>query len=160
MTVKIELWINGEIVSVDVEDDETLLDTLRERLDDTSTRYACGIGVCGACTVLLDGDAVSACLQLSRTVVGRDVETAEYVLTKEDSLGRKVLDAFVASSAFQCSYCIPAFALTVTHLLTRDPDSSEGEIREALGGNLCRCGSYPQIMQAVGQLVARRARRI
>ena len=156
MTVKIELCVNGEVISIDVEDDETLLDTLRERLGDTSTRYACGIGVCGACTVLLDGDAVSACLQLSQAVVGRDVETAEHVLTEPDSLGREVLDAFVESSAFQCSYCIPAMALTVTHLFARDPDASPAQIRAALGGNLCRCGSYPQIMQAVDRLVARR----
>lgn len=156
MTAKVEICVNGEVTAIDVEDDETLLDTLRDRLGDTSTRYACGIGVCGACTVLVDGDAVSSCLQLTRALSGREVETAEHALTEADSLGHGVLDAFVDASAYQCSYCIPAMALSVTQVLSRDPGASVEDVRMALGGNLCRCGSYPQILQAVRELVSRR----
>lgn len=157
MTAKVEMCVNGEVVSIDVEDDETLLETLRERVADTSTRYACGVGVCGACTVLVDRDAVSSCLLLTRALAGRDVETAEHALNQEGSLGQEVLDTFVGASAYQCSYCIPAMALTVTHVLSRDPNASTDEITAVLGGNLCRCGSYPQVLRAVQQLVSRRA---
>jgi aerobic-type carbon monoxide dehydrogenase small subunit (CoxS/CutS family) len=154
VTAKIELSVDGEVRSVDVEDDETLLDTLRERLGDTSTRYACGIGVCGACTVLVDGDCISSCLQLATMVEGREIQTPEHALTRPGSLGERVVRAFVESSAFQCSYCIPAMALTVAQLLGRDEHVTSEEVREALGGNLCRCGSYPQILSAVSDLIA------
>lgn len=156
MSEKIELRVNGEIVSFDVEEDETLLDTLRGKSGDTSARYACGIGVCGACTVLIEGDVVSSCLQLTSMTTGRNVETPEHVLTRHGGLGREVTQAFIESGAFQCSYCIPAMALTVTYLLERDDDVTAEDIREGLAGNLCRCGSYPQILDAAATLVDRR----
>ena len=156
MSLALEFELNGQPCRTSAPAHFTLLDLLRDGLALLGTKDGCGEGVCGACTVLLDGDAVSSCLLLSRATVGREIETAEHVLTQPDSLGREVLEAFVASSAFQCSYCIPAMALTVTHLLARDTGTSSMKVREALGGNLCRCGSYPQIMQAVGALVDRK----
>ena len=151
MTVRFRY--NGEPVSVETEDRELLLDTLRERLGSTSARYSCGIGVCGTCTVRVDGRAVSSCLLLTELVRDADVWDAQGVLESSDPLARRVVDAFVSSGAFQCSYCIPAMALTVVTALADDPGISAERMRVELAGNLCRCGSYPQIFQAVEELV-------
>lgn len=148
----VDFTCNGELATVEVADDELLLDTLRDRFSATSVRYSCGIGVCGTCTVLLDGRVASSCLQLTQMVAGRDVQTAESVLGKEHGAGRMVLEAFIEAKAFQCSYCIPSMALTVAALLLADPDASRESIRKQLAGNLCRCGSYPQIAEAVAAL--------
>jgi aerobic-type carbon monoxide dehydrogenase small subunit (CoxS/CutS family) len=153
---QVQFTLNGRASTVDVGDNELLLDTLREDARLTSVRNSCGIGVCGTCTVLLDGKAVSSCLQLTQMVSGRRVQTAESVLAEDDSPHRQVLDAFVAARAFQCSYCIPAMALTVAALLDADPNPTPETIREQLGGNLCRCGSYPQIVEAVTALLTTR----
>lgn len=150
---RVEFTVNGAVTTVEVGQDELLLDTLRDHMRLTSVRYSCGIGVCGTCTVLLDGRAVSSCLQLTQMVSGLHVQTAESVLGDEDSPHRRVLEAFVAARAFQCSYCIPPMALTVAALLDADPDATAETIREQLGGNLCRCGSYPQIVEAVTALL-------
>jgi aerobic-type carbon monoxide dehydrogenase small subunit (CoxS/CutS family) len=150
----VDFTFNGEPSSVEVTDDELLLDTLRDRLGASSVRYSCGIGVCGTCTVVLDGQAVSSCLQLTQMVAGRRVQTAESVLGDERSGHRDVLNAFVKARAFQCSYCIPPMALTVAALLDADPSASAETIREQLAGNICRCGSYPQIVEAITALVS------
>jgi aerobic-type carbon monoxide dehydrogenase small subunit (CoxS/CutS family) len=143
---EVELVVDGHrhVVSVPVE--ETLLETLRE-LDSPGARYCCGIGVCGTCTVLVDGAAVSSCLLLTVMVAGREITTAAGEATA------RTRDAFVHSGAFQCSYCIPAMALTVHAALAEDPARSAASVCEQLGGNLCRCGSYPQIREAVERLV-------
>lgn len=151
-TVKVTL--NGAAVALDTEhDDELLLDVLRDRMGLTSVRYCCGIGVCGTCTVLLDGAPVSSCLLLVSMVAGRRVDTAEHVLGELDEDG--VRDAFVGARAFQCSYCIPAMALTVAGLIADQPDLAADELREQLGGNICRCGSYPQVLDAVRRLTTK-----
>ena len=116
-------------------------------------RYSCGIGVCGSCAVLVDGRVVSSCLQFTQMVSGREVTTAESVLGDSASVSRNVLDAFVGARAYQCSYCIPAMALTVASLLRETPDLTFEQLRHHLGGNLCRCGSYPQVLEAVARLV-------
>lgn len=149
----VEFMFNDEPVSVETSEDELLLDTVRESLDASSVRYSCGIGVCGSCTVLVDGRAVSSCLQMTSMVAGRSVQTAESVLGDDASPSAPVLDAFAESRAYQCSYCIPAMALTVASLLREQPDLTLEEIREHLAGNLCRCGSYPQVLEAVSTLV-------
>lgn len=149
----VEFTFNDEQVSVETAEDELLLDTVRDSLDASSVRYSCGIGVCGSCTVLVDGRAVSSCLQMTSMVAGRSVQTAESVLGDDQSPSAPVLDAFVESKAYQCSYCIPAMALTVASLLREQPDLTLEEIREHLAGNLCRCGSYPQVLEAVSTLV-------
>lgn len=152
----VDFTFNAEQVTVEVGDEELLLDTVRDRLDATSVRYSCGIGVCGSCTVLVDGRAVSSCLQLTQMVAGREVATAESVLGDASSSSSNVLDAFIGSRAYQCSYCIPAMALTVASLLRENADLKLEEIRHHLGGNLCRCGSYPQVLEAVARLVKKR----
>ncbi len=151
--------LNGEQVTLDVRDDETLLESLREHCGVTSTRYCCGIGVCGTCTVLLDGRPASSCLLLTAMVGGREVVTAEGatcegVASTDAELGRRVQGAFVAERAYQCSFCIPAMALTVQGLLARQPGLTVDELRSELGGNLCRCGTYPDVLAALTRLTA------
>jgi|HubBroStandDraft_2_1064218.scaffolds.fasta_scaffold725356_2 aerobic-type carbon monoxide dehydrogenase small subunit (CoxS/CutS family) len=144
---EVKLRVNETTVTCDVLDDEVLLDTLRDRLDLRSVRYCCGIGVCGTCTVLLDGRPVSSCLLLTALVGDRAVRTAESIEPAE-----KVPAAFVDCGAYQCSYCLPGMLLTAEAALADSPDISAAELRDVLAGNLCRCGSYPQVMEAVSRL--------
>jgi aerobic-type carbon monoxide dehydrogenase small subunit (CoxS/CutS family) len=144
---EVKLRVNETTVACDVPDDEVLLDTLRDRLDLRSVRYCCGIGVCGTCTVLLDGRPVSSCLLLTALVGDRAVRTAESIEPAE-----KVPAAFVDCGAYQCSYCLPGMLLTAEAALADSPDISAAELRDVLAGNLCRCGSYPQVMEAVSRL--------
>jgi aerobic-type carbon monoxide dehydrogenase small subunit (CoxS/CutS family) len=153
----VELEVNGQRRVVSVRGDETLLETLRDRCGTSSVRYSCGIGVCGTCTVLLDGAAVSSCLLLTSMVRGRQVVTGEGLRRPDGGAEPPAVQrAFVEAGAFQCSYCIPAMALTVHAALQRDPDATMDELVDELGGNLCRCGSYPQIRQALEALVSDR----
>jgi aerobic-type carbon monoxide dehydrogenase small subunit (CoxS/CutS family) len=155
----VDVVVDGQPCALAVRGDETLLETLRERCGATSVRYCCGIGVCGTCTVLLDGAPVSSCLLLTVMVAGRQVVTPEG-LPPEDGAGVSAAQqAFVDAGAFQCSYCIPAMALTVQAAVDRDPAASVEGVCEELGGNLCRCGSYPQVRAAVVAVISARLRR-
>lgn len=155
----VQFRFNGSHVVFDVGCRETLLETLRDTAGATSVRYCCGIGVCGTCTVLLDGLPVSSCLLLTVMVEGREVVTAEGADERHATLAHRVRDAFAGAQAYQCSYCIPAMALTVRGLLQQEPEMDEHELERALGGNLCRCGSYPQVLDAVRRLVGVRGGR-
>jgi aerobic-type carbon monoxide dehydrogenase small subunit (CoxS/CutS family) len=135
-----------------VADAETLLATLRETFGLTSVRGTCGIGVCGTCTVMVDGKVVSSCLMLTRQVRGRAVTTAEGLV--EDGRLDEVQEAFVDAGAYQCSFCIPAMTLAVRACLNEHPDATLDTVREHLAGNLCRCGTYPQILDAAARLIA------
>jgi len=141
--VKMELILNGKPWQVECEPGDMLLGLL-EREGLTAARATCGIGVCGACTVLLDGVPVTGCLTLAGQVAGREVTTAEG-LGGTDPVQR----AFAEAQAFQCGWCTPGFVLAARALLQENPDPSDREIAEALGGNLCRCGSYVKIAEAV-----------
>lgn len=145
----VRLTLNGAPAELD-DTDELLLDALRDQAGLTSVRYCCGIGVCGTCTVLLDGVAATACLTLTAMAAGRRVDTAESVLGCGDRTG--VCGAFADAGAFQCSYCIPAMALTTASVLAAEPDATAERVRGQLGGNICRCGSYPQISAAIDSL--------
>ena len=141
--MRIELTLNGRAAALECEADEMLAAVLaREGL--ASVRVTCGLGVCGACTVLVDGEPVSGCLTLAPRVAGRAVTTVEG-LGGTDPVQR----AFVDAHAFQCGWCTPGFVLAAKALLADNPDPSEPEIVDGLGGNLCRCGSYVKIIQAV-----------
>jgi aerobic-type carbon monoxide dehydrogenase small subunit (CoxS/CutS family) len=140
--VTIELVLNGRRKKLDVRADEMLLEALRGQ-GLHSVRETCAIGVCGACTVLLDGEAVSGCLTLAATAAGREVTTVEG-LDESDP----VLRAFNDAHAFQCGWCTPGFVLTVKAMRPDD------DVRQALGGNLCRCGCYVKIEEAVRQCVS------
>jgi aerobic-type carbon monoxide dehydrogenase small subunit (CoxS/CutS family) len=141
--VIVRLKLNGIDARLEAAPDEPLLEALRRR-GLRSVRLTCGIGVCGACTVLLDGRPVSSCLMLAPMVDGREVLTAEGLAS-----GDRVALAFQEASAFQCGYCTPAMVLTVRALLEEVPNPSREEVRRALAGNLCRCGSYLKILDAV-----------
>jgi aerobic-type carbon monoxide dehydrogenase small subunit (CoxS/CutS family) len=141
--VRVEVTLNGRAAALDCAPEEMLAGVLaREGLG--SVRVTCAIGVCGACTVLVDGEPVSACLTLAPHVAGRQITTVEG-LGGADPVQR----AFVDAHAFQCGWCTPGFVLTAKALLAANPDPSDEEIVEGLGGNLCRCGSYVKIVEAV-----------
>lgn len=144
---QVKLHVNATTVACEVRNDELLLDTLRDRLDLRSVRYCCGIGVCGTCTVLLEGHPVSSCLLLTVMVGERTVRTAESLDPAEP-----VPTAFLECGAFQCSYCLPGMLLTAEAALAENPARSAADLRDQLAGNLCRCGSYPQVMDAVSRL--------
>jgi aerobic-type carbon monoxide dehydrogenase small subunit (CoxS/CutS family) len=137
------LVLNGEPVELEARADETLLTVLR-RAGVLSVRETCGIGVCGACTVLVDGASMSGCLLLAGAVEGRAVTTAEG-LGGDDPVQR----AFGTAHGFQCGYCTPGMVLAAKELLAETPAPTDADIRAALSGNLCRCGSYVKIVQAV-----------
>ena len=147
--MRLELRVNGEQHAVDARPDESLLTVLRRDLGLASVRETCGIGVCGVCTVLVDGLPMSACLLLAPLVEGREVTTVEGL--EQDP----VQEAFAAAHAFQCGYCTPGMVLTARRLLQENASPSEEEIRLALAGNLCRCGSYVKIVEAVRRAAER-----
>jgi aerobic-type carbon monoxide dehydrogenase small subunit (CoxS/CutS family) len=149
---QLTLNVNGDHVAVEVPADEALVHTLRERLGLRSVRPTCGLGICGTCTVQLEGAVVSSCLLLTVQVAGRSIRTSEGLTNDDGSLSR-VQQAFVDNGAYQCAYCIPGMVVTVEACLAEKPDASMEEVREYLAGNLCRCGTYASILDAVTDLV-------
>lgn len=144
--------LNGEEVEVLVTPTETLLDVLRERLGITGPKRGCDDGECGACTILLDGEPVRSCLTLALTVEGRKVTTVEGLMVKGelDSLQK----AFYERGAFQCGFCTPGMLMVAQSLLTKNPKPTREEIRTYMAGNLCRCGSYEEIIEAIQAVAA------
>lgn len=145
-TATIALRVNDRECILQVDADDTLLDVLRNRLNLTSCRETCGLGLCGTCTVVVDGRAVSSCLMPAFPLDGAHVRTAEGLET-----GRALSplqESFIENQAFQCSFCTPGFLMSATALLDEDPD---GDVEQALAGHICRCGSYQQIVAAVRQ---------
>ena len=140
--MNVELLLNGRATTLEVRTDEMLLEALRDH-GLHSVRETCAIGVCGACTVLLDGEPVSGCLTLAATAAGREVTTVEGLDPSDP-----VLRAFNDHHAFQCGWCTPGFVLTAKAMRPGD------DVKEALGGNLCRCGCYVKIEEAVRQCVS------
>jgi carbon-monoxide dehydrogenase small subunit len=145
--MKIEITVNGTRRVFDVEPQTLLLNLLREEMDLTGTKYGCGIGECGACTVLLDGDAVLACMMLAVDADGRTVDTIEG-LAKGGRLN-PIQEAYLEEGAVQCGYCTPGFIMATKALLDEKPEPTEREIREYLNGNICRCTGYVNIVRAV-----------
>lgn len=145
--MRIEFTLNGRRIRYDIEPNQLLLNLLREKQYLTGTKYGCGIGECGACTVLLDGDPVLSCLTLAADVDGKEVETIEG-LAKGGALD-VVQDAFLEEGAVQCGFCTPGFIMATRALLNENPRPTEEEIREHLKGNLCRCTGYVNIIKAV-----------
>ena len=143
----IALTVNGQKLSLDVEASETLLDALRDKLDLTGAKKVCDRGECGGCTVLLDGMPVYACMTLAVRADGKAVKTVEGLA--ESGRLTPVQEAFIEKDGYQCGYCTPGFIMTTTALLEKNPSPSLDEIKRALSGNLCRCGNYAKIYQAV-----------
>ena len=152
MSERLTLEVNGDEIVVEVPADEALVNTLRDRLGLRSVRPTCGLGICGTCTVQLDGAVASSCLLLTVQVEGRSIRTSEG-LTNDDGGLSRVQQAFVDNGAYQCAYCIPGMVVTVEACLAESPDPSLEEVREYLAGNLCRCGTYVSILEAVTELV-------
>ncbi len=151
--IELSFMLNGAAVTVPVRDSWTLLQTVRDHLGLKGTKEGCGVGVCGTCTVLLDGRPVSSCLTLASNVAGRDVQTIEGL--GADGRLHPVQQAFLESTAFQCAFCTSGMIMATTALLASSPDAGEDEIKDYLAGNLCRCGTYTEVLQAV-----RRAREL
>jgi aerobic-type carbon monoxide dehydrogenase small subunit (CoxS/CutS family) len=143
----VRLTVDGRACTLQVEDHHVLLDVLREQLRLCSVREGCSVGLCGACTVLLDGAPVSSCLLLAARLEGRTVTTVEG-LGSERAL-HPVQRAFLEAGALQCGYCTPGLVLSVAALLEETPDPSPEAVRRYLAGNLCRCCAYPDILRAV-----------
>ncbi|HZU05175.1 MAG TPA: (2Fe-2S)-binding protein [Chloroflexota bacterium] len=154
-TINVTLRVNGQEHRLAVRTHHTLLEVLRDQLKLLSVREGCGIGMCGACTVLVDGRPLSACLTLAALAEGRDILTVEGL----GAPGRLdvVQEAFLARTGFQCSYCTPGIILATKALLAEHPQATDEEIREYLAGNLCRCGSYVKIVDSVREAIARLA---
>ncbi len=140
------LYVNGER-RADADPRRNLLSYLRFDLGLTGTKYGCGEGLCGACTVLVDGQPLRACLATVASVGGGQVTTIEG-LADGDEL-HPVQQAFLDESAMQCGYCIPGFIMSAAGLLERNPRPSAGQVRDALAENMCRCGTYPRIERAI-----------
>jgi len=149
----ISLSVNGISYEASIEPRMTLADLLRGELALTGTHVGCEHGVCGACTVLLDGRAVRACLMLAVQADGASLTTVEGLET--DGELHPIQQAFVEEHGLQCGFCTPGFLMTVHELLEHNPDPSEDEIRDALGGQLCRCTGYQSILRSVKLAVAR-----
>ena len=147
---KISLNVNGQSRRVEVEDTTVLLDALREGVGVTSVREGCGVGACGSCTVLVDGQSVSSCLANALRYDGRPIVTADGLPSDDD-----VVAAFVGSNAMQCGYCIPGMVLMTKELLAENPQPSDDDITHHLEGNICRCGSYLEIRAAVHEAARR-----
>jgi carbon-monoxide dehydrogenase small subunit len=143
----ISLVVNGRPTAVEVRVDHTLLDVLRDDLGLTGAKECCAEGECGACTVIVDGRTINSCLVLGVEADGADVTTVEG-LADGDRLA-PVQDAFLSTGAVQCGFCIPGMVVSAHALLARGQAVTRAEIREGLSGNLCRCGGYNQICEAV-----------
>ena len=146
----LELVVNGEQHRVEAQVGRSLADTLREAIGLTGTKIACDEGHCGACTVQLDGIPVLSCITLAHTVGDREVTTIEGL--REHPL----VSAFVEADALQCGFCTPGQIVSGAALLETNPRPTREEIRHAMAGNLCRCGAYPKIEQAIASVGARR----
>ena len=147
MSAAIILSVNGKQRRVEAPPDESLLSVLRNRLQLTGTKYGCGEGECGACTVLLDGRAVRSCQIPTGQAVGKKVTTIEGL--ERDGRLHPVQEAFLEAEAFQCGYCTPGMVLSAVALVHSHPNPTDREIASSMAGNICRCGTYPRIVAAV-----------
>lgn len=155
MLVDITCTINGRERNLAVEATELLVDTLRLRLGLTGTKKACGMGDCGACTVIVDGEAVRSCILLTASMHGKSITTIEGL--GDVSHLHPIQQAFIDAGAVQCGYCTPGMILTAKALLDRQPHPTPEQIREAISGNLCRCTGYVKIEAAI-RMAAERSR--
>jgi len=153
MKRKIVLNVNNDNYEVEVESGRLLADVIREDIGLTGTKKGCEIGVCGACTVLLDGKAVSSCLMLAVHAVGKKITTIEGLM-KNGELD-PLQKAFVDYGAFQCGFCTPGVLMASKAMLNENPHATEHEIREGLNGNLCRCTGYAKMIDAIKSVAGR-----
>lgn len=151
---RLALLVNGVRMTLDADPAASLLSVLRDQLDLTGAKYGCGEGQCGACTVLVDGRATRACVTQASAAAGKAITTVEGI--EQDGRLHPVQEAFVELSAMQCGYCTPGMIVEAVALLLKSKQPSEGEIAKALEGHICRCGTYPRIVDAVKKATGRR----
>lgn len=154
MKQDIQITVNGEVCKFSVEPRKTLLEVIRDDLELIGTKQGCDNGECGACTVLLDGQPVNACLVLAVEADGKEILTIEG-LSRGSSL-HPLQDAFIQAGAVQCGYCTPGMILTAKALLDENPHPTEMETRKAIAGNLCRCGTYNKAVKAILSVAERK----
>jgi aerobic-type carbon monoxide dehydrogenase small subunit (CoxS/CutS family) len=142
-----ELLVNGKTYEVEVQPDDTLLWLLRDRLEFTGAKYGCGEGVCGACTVLVDGKATRSCITSASGTKGKSITTVEGLAP--DGKLHVIQDAFRQVDVFQCAYCASGMVVSAVSLLRSTPHPTEEEIIHGMQGNICRCGTYPRIVKAI-----------
>jgi aerobic-type carbon monoxide dehydrogenase small subunit (CoxS/CutS family) len=147
VVMPLTLWVNGTEHQVDVAPDQKLLYVLRDQVGLTGTKYGCGEGQCGACTVLIDGTATRSCLTPVRLAVGKKITTIEGL--EHDGQLHPVQEAFLKAEAFQCGYCTSGAIISAVALLNKNSHPSDQQIKASLEGNICRCGTYPRILDAV-----------
>jgi carbon-monoxide dehydrogenase small subunit len=145
--MKIAINVNGKQKRFDVEPHTLLLNLIRDEMSLTGTKYGCGIGECGACTVLLDGEAVLSCMMLAVDADGHRVDTVEGL--SDGNTLHPIQQAYLDEGAVQCGFCTPGFIMSTKALLDKNPNPDEAEIREYLNGNICRCTGYVNIVKAV-----------
>ena len=157
----INFTLNGDAVSAEIEPTELALDVLYRELGMKSMRSTCGIGICGACTILVDGETMSGCIYFAGMLNGKSVETVEGFGSADSTASGQaenlhpIQESFLEKLGFQCSYCTPGMILTTKALLAENPEPSRQDIKEYMAGNLCRCGSYNHIVESV-QLAGKR----
>ncbi len=142
-----QLQVNGKAYSIEVSGNSSLLTTLREHLGLTGSKYGCGEGVCGACTVMLNGVPVRSCILPVGSVQNKEITTIEGL--EQNGQLHPVQEAFLEVDPFQCAYCAPGMIMSAVSLLTRNPSPSDQEIKNAMQGNICRCCTYPEIVSAI-----------
>jgi len=158
MSYPLEMTVNGKSVSLLIDERKSLLEVLRGELRLTGTKEGCGVGECGACTVIADGETVDACIYLAVWAQGKNITTIEGIAAPDGTMS-DVQRNFVDAGAVQCGYCIPGMVISAKCLLDHNPDPSRDEIRRGLSGNLCRCTGYVKILDAVERTAAERGSR-
>jgi len=148
--IKLKFILNGKEVVVETEPSVRLLDLLRDRFNLTGTKEGCGIGECGACTVLMNGKAVNSCLIFAAQVEGNEIITIEGIANGNEL--HPIQKSFLKYGAVQCGFCSPAMVLSAFALLEENPNPTEEEIKDAIAGNLCRCTGYKQIIEAIKEI--------
>ena len=151
--IKISFKINGEDVELEVKPYARLIDVIREDLCLTGTKEGCGVGECGACTVLVDGESVNSCLTLAASVDGKEILTIEGIGSRGDL--HPIQQAFLDHHALQCGFCTPGLIMSTKALLDKNQNPTEEEIKIAISGNLCRCTGYKQVIEAVADAAER-----
>jgi nicotinate dehydrogenase subunit A len=142
-----EIQVNGTRLKIDSDGDRTLLSVLRDDLDLTGSKYGCGEGQCGACTVLIDGQATRSCVTRLSAAVGKKITTIEGI--EKNGRLHPLQEAFLEADALQCGYCTPGMIISGVALLSKNANPSEQEIVRFMEGNVCRCGTYPRIVTAI-----------
>lgn len=148
---KITLKVNGNAVTAEVEGTVRLLDFIREHLRLTGTKEGCAVGECGACTIIMNGEAVCSCLILAAQCDGAEILTVESLA--EDKIGKKLQTAFVENGGVQCGFCTPGVLMSTKALLDKNPQPSKDELLDALEGNICRCTGYQPILKSIESVI-------